>query len=93
MAGILAAAENTLSMGNASIQALQIFDALSRQSQPNAKAALLAVRTIVLALWEGYAGRVRGKVIVDALAGLSADLQKTDGMPNDEMLAKFRGAL
>lgn len=81
------AAQNTVDMASATLRSLQIIETLTRSGRP--KEALAAARTIVLAVLEGYQGRVRGAALVNALDAFGIELQKEGGVPSPAMLDRF----
>lgn len=93
--GLWDKAQNFVDMSNATISAFQTIDRLTRLQDPNfdlMKVAMRAVRAVVLAVVEGYQGKISGRILNDAI---NAMLQKlNDGQsPSVEMIEQFQGAL
>ena len=85
------AAENSIRMADASLQALKIFDTLSISGAPNE--ALLVIRAVVIALIEGYQGRISGDRLQTGLRLLDEQLRVASGIPDTDMIEVFRSAL
>jgi hypothetical protein len=87
------AARNAVDMAGATVLALQIFDGVSRSTQPDPKMALGFIRAIVVALIEGYQGKISGVMLHNALLATRQDLIGRDGIPDAAMVEQFKTRL
>lgn len=90
-------AKNAVDMMGATMLGLEIIGGFSRptsvENSSTLRTSLNGVRTVVIALVEGYQGKITGAKLTSALQGLAKDLQAKDGIVTEAVLEAFRSAL
>ena len=85
-------ARNMLDLAGCTVTGLDVINQLTRNlDEP--REALGAIRAIVVALVEGYQGKIDGKQLETALKTMTLELESAGWISSSVIVEKFRSAL